>query len=262
MKLQHAGFLTALWLVFLLPVAVIVIYAVAGLWEFPHILPSELSLRALRFVIGQSGRIIESIGMSFAYSMTTVLVTLLICVLPASVFARSNFPLKNALETLLLAPALLPSIAFSMGVHFLFIKARLIDSFPGVVSILAVFSYPYMLRALIAGFTAYGREYEICAENLGAGAVRRILRVDLPLLLPSIVAGGTVVFLISFSEYFLVFLIGGGAVASFTGYLFPFLNSADRQIGSMMALIFLIVPIMLFLLVDISVTRRYRGMGI
>ena len=89
----------------------------------------------------------------------------------------------------------------------------------------------------------------------------RLLKVELPLLLPSIVAGGTVVFLVAFSEYFLVFLIGGGTVNSYTGYLFPFLNSSDRSVASILSLIFMGIPILLFLIIDEAVTRVYKKRG-
>jgi ABC-type Fe3+ transport system permease subunit len=115
-----------------------------------------------------------------------------------------------------------------------------------------------MLRALVAGFLSHGSEYELCARNLGAGSFRRMARVELPLLLPAVVAGGTVVFLVSFSEYFLVFLIGGGSLPSYTGYLFPFLNSSDRSIASLLTLVFITVPILLFLFVDLLVAAMYR----
>ena len=138
------------------------------------------------------------------------------------------------------------------------ILAGLSDTTVGIVFVLTIFSYPYMLRALTAGFMAYGEEYDICARNLGASLLQRLVRVEMPLLLPSIVSGGTVVFLVSFSEYFLVFLIGGGAVPSFTGYLFPFLNSSDRPISSILTLIFLLVPILLFLVIDLTVGRIYK----
>ena len=190
-----------------------------------------------------------------------VLLTLAMCIVPARHFARHEFRGKTLLEGLLLAPALVPPMTFSMGMHHLFIKAGLADTTAGVVLALAAFSYPYMLRALVAGYLSFGPEYEQCAANLGADRITRLTRVELPLLLPSAVAGGSVVFLVAFSEYFLVFLIGGGAVESYTGYLFPFLNSSDRAVASILTLLFLVVPIALFVLLDLVLARLYRARG-
>lgn len=69
------------------------------------------------------------------------------------------------------------------------------------------------------------------------------------------------VFLVAFSEYFLVFLIGGGSVVSFTGTLFPLLSSSNRSLAAILTLIFLFLPIVLFLIMDIALVRLYRKRG-
>lgn len=245
----------------LLPITVLVFYALAPGWRYPDILPAEYDLRSLRFLASQTNPISRHMGSSLAYSLLTVVLSFVLCISPAHHFARRKFKGKTLLEGLLLAPALVPAMTFSMGVHFLFIKVGLADTFLGVVLVLTLFSYPYMLRALTAGYQAFGEEYELCAQNLGAGTLQRFLHVDLPMLIPSAIAGGSVVFLVAFSEYFLVFLIGGGAVDSFTGYLFPYLTSSDRSTGSLMTLIFLMVPVTLFFIVEMVVTRAYRKRG-
>jgi putative spermidine/putrescine transport system permease protein len=192
----------------------------------------------------------------------TALLTFVMCLLPGSVFARKEFRGKRLLEGLLLTPALVPSMTFAMGLHFMFIKVGLADTFVGVVLVLSIFSYPYMFRSLVTGFSVLGEETVTCARNLGAGRWRICWKIELPLLLPSIIAGGSVVFLVAFSEYFLVFLIGGGSVPSFTGTLFPLLNASNRALASILTLVFLLLPILLFVLVDCSLNLVYRRKGL
>ena len=259
---KHRIFVILCFAVFCLPVAVLVIYSASSQWTFPRVLPSVWSFRAAAYVRSQIHTILYSIFISLLYSMTTVIASFLICLFPASAFARHNFRGKQLIESMLLAPALVPAITFSMGVHYVFIRFGIADTIGGVILVLTIFSYPYMLRALTAGFLAYGEGYTICAKNLGANMLTRVFRVELALLLPSIISGGTVVFLVSFSEYFLVFLIGGGVVPSFTGYLFPFLNSADRSVASLLTLMFLVIPIVLFILIEMTVQRIYRNRGL
>jgi putative spermidine/putrescine transport system permease protein len=256
--LLSAAVMILIYLLFLTPVLVLAGYALSGRWSFPDLIPALFSNRALTFLFENRGRIIPALGSSLLFSLATVLFTFLISVSPARVLARYEFRARAVVEAFLLAPVLVPSIAFAMGVHYIFIRAGLIDSFPGVVLVLGMFSYPYMLRSLTAGFGVLPKELWICASNLGAGPLRIVLLVYLPLLVPAAVAGGTVVFLAAFSEYFLVFLIGGGAVDSFTGYLYPFITSSDRSIGAVLSLVFLILSILLFTLVELTVNRIYR----
>ena len=242
----------------MLPPVVLLIYSFAPVWNYPDVIPGKLGSGSFSFVFNQRNDIILSLASSFTYSMAAVIFTIIITILPAQVFARKKFKGRIFLETVLIAPALLPSISYAMGAHYIFIKTGLSDSFIGLVLILSAMSYPYMLRALTAGFIAYGEEYALCSKNLGAGFFTTLFQVELPLLLPSIISGGTVVFLVSFSEYFLVFLIGGGIVPSYSGYLFPFLNSSELSIASLLTLIFLIVPFLLFIVIEIFLTFYYR----
>lgn len=251
-------FILFLLLFFALPPLVLLIYSFAPVWNFPHIIPEKFGTGTFFYIKSQENGILVSLVSSVTYSFTTVFFTFLITILPAQVFARRKFKGRMFLETVLIAPALLPSISYAMGAHYFFIKTGLSDSFTGVVLVLATMSYPYMLRALTAGFTAFGEEYALCSKNLGAGFFMTLLHVELPLLLPSIISGGTIVFLVSFSEYFLVFLIGGGIVPSYSGYLFPFLNSSELSVASLLTLVFLFVPLVLFFAIETFLTLYYR----
>lgn len=248
--------------IFVFPVFVLVVYSFSSSWSFPEIIPDILDLRSYRFVWVHKADISVSLLSSFVYSFGTVILTLFLTILPAKVFARVDFRGKHILEGLFLAPALIPPMAFAMGVHYMFIHIGIADSLMGVILVLSLFSYPYMLRALTAGYQACGDQFGLCAKNIGASSLRILLTIEIPLLLPAVIAGGIIVFLVSFSEYFLVFLIGGGAVPSYSGYIFPLLNSSDKSVASLLTLIFLILPIVLFLAVDRLLFTIYRKRGL
>lgn len=251
-----------LLLLFVFPLFVLVGYALDPAWRYPQLFPDHIDFRSLSFLVREAGPLSRHMGGALLYSLSAVVTTLVMCYVPARILARVPFSGRNLLEGFLLAPALVPPMTFAMGLHFMFIKIGLADTLPGVILVVSMYSYPYMLRALIAGFQATGDDYVLCAENLGAGRWTRLIRIEFPMLVPSIMAGGSVVFLVAFSEYFLVFLIGGGAVPSFTGYLFPLLSSSDRSLGSALTLVFVFVPLMLFVMMEWFVGRAYRRMGL
>lgn len=251
-------FILLILIFFTVPPAVLLVHSFVPVWNYPSVIPGNFGFRSFSYVYEQNRDILLSLASSLAYSMVTVIFTVVLTVLPAQVFARREFKGRVFLETVLIAPALLPSISYAMGAHYFFLKTGLSDSFIGLVLVLSAMSYPYMLRALTAGFIAVGEEYALCAKNLGAGFFRTMFMIELPMILPSVISGGTVVFLVSFSEYFLVFLIGGGVVPSYSGYLFPFLNSSEHSIASLLTLIFLIVPFLLFLVIETFLALYYR----
>ena len=173
--------LAVLFLLFVTPVVVLLLSAGASSWGFPEIIPAVFDSRSLRYLALNWRDIAVSLFSSCLYSGGAVVLTFLMTILPARVFARSEFPGKHLLEGLLLAPALIPSMAFAMGAHFLFLRLGIADTLAGVVLILAIVSYPYMLRALTAGYQVYGERFALCARNLGASPLRVLLTVELPL---------------------------------------------------------------------------------
>lgn len=247
-----------IWTLFVLPLAVLALYSFAGRWAFPSLLPDTMDLRTLTYLKKNSTSILTSMGSSFLYSTTAVLLSIVYSLLPASVLCRSNFPGQRFIESLLLAPAVLPVMTFSIGIHMIFIRLGLADTHLGVALILSIYSYPYMLRALMAGYDTIDPNALACARNLGAGSLQILWEIEIPQLLPALVAGGSIVFLVAFSDYFLVFLIGGGSVPSYSGYLFPFLNSTDWSLASALTLLSLVPPLLLFLVLDLTLARLYR----
>ncbi|AGW14222.1 ABC transporter permease subunit [Megalodesulfovibrio gigas] len=249
-------------LLFAGPAVVLLGYAVGPGWRYPDLIPDVLDSRSLAFIWSQrlllGGLLLASAG----YSLATAGLCFLLCLAPAALLARQQFRGKALVEGLLLAPALAPAMTFSMGAQTLFIHAGLDDSTAGVVLILTTFSYPYMLRALVAGYETMGTNYGLCAAILGAGPLQRFIRVELPLLLPAAAAGGTVVFLVAFSEYFLVLLIGGGVTPSYTAHLFPYLASSDRSLAAALTLLFLVVPLGMMGLVELVAVRGCRRKGL
>lgn len=178
-----------LLLLFVLPVIVLFLAAFSSSWVFPEVFPAVFDLRSLHYLAQHRQDIGLSLLSSCLYSFGTVVLTFGMTILPAKLFARTDFFGKNFLEGLFLAPALIPPMAFAMGAHFIFLRLGIADTTIGVILILSIISYPYMLRALTAGYQAYGDNFALCAKNLGASPIRILVAVELPLLLRQFLPG-------------------------------------------------------------------------
>lgn len=233
-----------LWALFALPLAAVAVQALAPGWRWAEPWPRVFSWRALEFLWTQREALLLQILSSTGYSLAAAALSLLLCLAPARLLARREFSGKALVEALLLAPALAPVMTFALGAQVLLLWAGLADSVAGLVLMLTMFSYPYMLRALVTGMQVQGEDLSLCARNLGAGLWTRWWRVELPLLRPAIMAGGTVVFLVAYSEYYLVHLVGGD-VPSLATHAFPYLASSDRGLAAVLTLLFLAPPLAL-----------------
>ncbi len=68
---------------------------------------------------------------------------------------------------------------------------------------------PFVVLPLYAAFRAVDRSLIEAAESLGAGAVSIARRIVLPLTMPGVIAGGTIVFMSSIGYYITPALMGG-----------------------------------------------------
>lgn len=257
---RWGAMVVAAWFVFLAPLAILIASAVAGLAGQSTFLFN--TRRGWTLVAREASDIILALMTSVSYSAATVVGAFAVTVLPAFALSRSRGRGSSILEALFMSPIVIPPITYAMGLHLVMIYAGLADRLIGVVIVLIGASYPYMLRALITAFQMVPEDYDGAARNLGAGLARRLLRVHVPMILPGIATGGLVVFLVAFSDYLLVYMIGGGRVSSFVTYLFPFLSAGDYGVGAVLVLLFVAAPLMLALAVDRMVRNAYRKWGI
>ena len=132
-------------------------------------------------------------------SLTAVFVTAI--GIPASLaFVRYDFPGKNALNTLLLMPIMVPEIVLGVAL-LLFIRwLQQPKSFALLLIGHVVLTLPYVLLVVQARLVGIKREYEEAALVLGASSLQTFREVTLPLLMPAVLAGMLFAFTISFDD--------------------------------------------------------------
>jgi iron(III) transport system permease protein len=156
---------------------------------------------------------------AFAIACGTTTIAVLIALPLALVSARTTFRGKAILSTLVLAPLILPPFVGAIGmrqllgregaVNALLLDAHLIGTpidFLGkggfflVIALEAIALYPILYLNLVAAIANLDPSMEEAATNLGASRWKRFFRVTLPLIRPGLFAGGTIVFVWSFTE--------------------------------------------------------------
>ncbi len=153
-------------------------------------------------------------------AMTTTGVSLLLAVPLAVLRVRSRFRGQGLLGVLVMVPLILPPFvgALSMqrllgqfGVlNLLLQRIGLIDiarapdwlegGFTGVVILQSLHLFPILYLNASAALANVDPAYAQAARNLGASPLRAFLRITLPLMRPGLFAGGTIVFIWSFTD--------------------------------------------------------------
>jgi putative spermidine/putrescine transport system permease protein len=72
-----------------------------------------------------------------------------------------------------------------------------------------------------------------------------LLRVTLPAVAPGLAVAATFAFLISWGEYVLTLLVGGGAVKTLPLLLYAYLGSTDVPVAAALGLALVLPPVLL-----------------
>jgi iron(III) transport system permease protein len=121
---------------------------------------------------------------------------------------RRRVPERGALELLLALPWAVPGTVFAIALATAFSTSDPARGRFILVGTLWILPLAYLVRnlpltgrAILAGFRDLDPSLDEAAASLGAGRWRALRRVTLPLLRPSLIAGGTLAFVTAFGDF-------------------------------------------------------------
>lgn len=243
----------------ILPLGILVLWSFVKIWPWPDLIPKNLGIRGFKYILSPSNNSFRILCFSLGLSSVVTIITILISIPAAKALGVYNFKGKNVFKILVLTPIIVPPITVAMGIHIAFIKLGLANTFLGVVLVHLIPCLPYSIRILTNVFEIIGESMELQARVLGASPIQTFTHITLPLIAPGLISAGSIVFIVSFSQYFLTFLIGGGRIVTFSMLMFPYIQSGDRMMASAYSIIFLISTVVILFLIERIVKTYYKG---
>lgn len=165
-----------------------------------------------------------------------------------------NFMLRTlAWRLILLNNGMLNHVLNTMG----FESLHLMNTIWAVILGTAYDYFPFMVLPIYNALVKIDNDVIHAAQDLGAGNTTIIRRIILPLSLPGIVSGVTMVFVPSMSEFVIASMMGGGKVYLIGNVIEQAFNSgyADVHLGSGLSL-----SLMGLILISMAVYRFFdRG---
>ncbi|NJP07398.1 MAG: ABC transporter permease subunit, partial [Chloroflexaceae bacterium] len=234
-RLTSSLVLLTLTVLLLAPVIAFVLHAFSTRWFYPQVLPQQWTADAF---VGQvsNPRTQAALWQSVQIALLVTALSLLVGYPAARTLGMRRFPGKNVVLLLFFLPTVVPPVATGMGLNILFLRMGLAGSQIGVVLVHLIPVLPYTVFALLGVFARYDPNYEYQALVLGAGPVRIFLMITLPLVLPGMVVAALFAFLISWSDYLLTLLIGGGRVITLPILLFSTVSGGNPTTIAVLAL--------------------------
>jgi putative spermidine/putrescine transport system permease protein len=214
--------------------------------------PSGWSLRWYR-ALAASPKFLNAAWVSLTVALVVVAVSLAAGIPAAVALARGRLPGSAALETLLLAPLILPTIVIGLSILLVFSQARLSASYPGLVLAHLAITLPFTVRILTTTLRTLPPDLEAAAGTLGAGPWATFRLVMLPLMLPGILAATALSFILSFDEVVISLFVVGPRLSTLPVEIYRYVHERTDPFVSAVSVIMILLTMLVVVLVERSV---------
>jgi ABC-type Fe3+ transport system permease subunit len=213
------------------------------------------------------------LGLTLVLSVAATVLAVVLC-LPLALALRRGFPGKAAVQFLMMVPITIPALVGALGLLILydrtgwvnFVLVRVLHltaqplaidyTIPGLVLFYVWMFFPYGGLVILSGLGAIDPSLEEAARVCGASAWVGFRRVLLPLLRPSLWAGGVMIFLQCFGA-FSVPLIAGGNHQPIAVRIYTVANVfLDWHAASAMAVVMAVIQSVLVVAYQSLIQRR------
>ena len=193
------------------------------------------------------------------------LCVMLLSVVAAWTLIRRRNPLSRSIDQLGSLPLVIPGIVLSLAMLQVFISAP-IPLYNTIWLILIAFVIHYLpgLRYGHAGLISIHNELEEAADVAGAGRLRVFRTIVMPLLTPTLLAGGLFVFMASVRQLSVVIFLSGpnlNVVSSWIWYIWNNGAITNAAAASMVIIVPVVIVACLFYRLS-GVSRGGRGIGL
>jgi len=204
--------------------------------------------------------LISAFGNSVAIALMATAVSLVVGTMTVLALRRYEFPGREALRMLFLAPLVCPAIVLATAVAMVLSPLGLIRTFTGLVVAHTLVTLPYIVRTVGASLAGLDVALEEAALTLGATPWQRFRTITLPLLSSGLLVGATFSLIISFDEFTLSLFIVGNGMMTLPLEMFNYVEfSIDPTIAAVSTILVLITTAAILLIEKLGGLGRQFG---
>ncbi len=146
---------------------------------------------------------------SFIVAPAATLVATALGTMAAVGLARTDFPFKGTLMSLLIAPMVVPIIVVGVSTYLFFAPLGLADSYLGLIIVHAALGAPFVLTTVLATLQGFNHNLVRASLSCGENPLNTFFRVTLPVIAPGVISGALFAFATSFDEVVVTLFLAG-----------------------------------------------------
>jgi thiamine transport system permease protein len=205
---------------------------------------------------------------TFYQAAFSTLLTLLLGLPTAYLFARYDFPGKSVLRALTAVPFMLPTVVVAAGfsallgprglVHTLFPDSdfQFIGTLTAILIAHVFYNTTIIIRVVGNALSSLDPRLNAAARSLGADPVRAWWNITFPLLRPALFASSLLVFLFDFTSFGVILLLGGSQFATLEVEIYlRVLRLPNLPLAALLAIIQLVCTLLISMLYSWVIAR-------
>lgn len=227
-------------------IVLVVSFQAGDLVRFP---PEELSLRWYAQIPGEE-RFIGAFYRSVLVASFCTALAIPIGILTGLGLIRYDIRFEKTLQIYFLLPFTVPLVV--SGVILLIILGELgfIGQLWTVGLALTIINIPFMIWSVTSRVNALDRELENAAKNLGADEIQTFLNVTLPSLMPGVITGSLIMFILGLNEFLVSLIITTPDIVTLPVLIYTSIRSNISPLVAAVASVYVVVAFAAVLIAD------------
>jgi putative spermidine/putrescine transport system permease protein len=254
MRVLHRVYVALVYLFLIAPIAVVMLASLTTT-NFVTFPPRGLTL-AWYAAIFAHPEFVNSLTLSLVVGAGTALVAGTFGTLAAVAIVRERVAGAGLWLALLSSPLVIPTVVLGIALLQWF---TIIALPAGVVPLVighTVLALPYVVRLVCAGLAGIDPALERAAAGLGASPLQRLRRVTLPLIAPSVIAGGLFAFITSFDDLTVALFVVSTNVMTLPVRIYNYMQFNYDPLITSVSTVMIVLSIALVIIVE-----RVIGVG-
>lgn len=236
--------------------ALLAIWSLAGLWQFPDLLPQSFTLKSWMSALP---RLADPLVTTLVIGLASTLIAILLTIGCLERELQTGRTVDDRALAMLYLPLIVPQITFVFGLQLLFIGSGIEHRQLALIFVHLVFVLPYVFLSLADPWRALDRRYEVIATALGRSRLSVLMSIRLPMLIRPILTALAVGFAVSVGQYLPTLLIGEGRLATITTEAVALASGNNRRVIGVYALLQTVLPCLAFALAALLPALLHRN---
>lgn len=187
---------------------------------------------------------------TFYVSVICTIVSIPAGTLAAIALARYRIRFEKSFQVYLLLPFTIPLVVSGLGMMIFFGELRLLGQLWPVGISLCIINLPFMIWAVSASVGALNPQLENAAANCGAPPLQAFLTVTLPGVMPGVITGALLMFILAFNEFLVSLFLTDARTVTLPVAIYNSIRSVITPDLAAVSVVYIVIAFFAVLLLD------------